>query len=607
MSTATVRSGVDTWVTNFKPSANRVNAVRMVVYSGRVFSLLYFQNPAPRGATIISATLRVVSDDPWSGSRTITVKRVTQGWKAGRVNYNSRPSVTSTGAVAVTKSGPGANTVWEFDVTAHLQLASDGTAWYGWQLESNVADRKTFYSLNAGRHKPTLTVVWSDAPDAPTTLVPDGGVVSLAKPVLRCDYTDVSGSTDMAAIQVQIDAADDFTAPDFDSGEVASTEPELDLATTAYAGLATGATTYWRVRVKDGAGLWSAWSASASFTSQAKGAVSITNPAASPSNFVEEYTPPISWSHTGTTQAAYQVLIADTAYPSTYLHNSGKILGTANSYTLPAGVLRDGRTYRVVVRTWDQYSRENTPGDTPWVFATRDFTVQYSATPTPPSGESAAQQGQTPGITLSWQRGSAPDSWTIERDGAAIVTDLDPADTLVSGTSHAWTDWTAAPNTQHTYRIRAVVNGQMSSGGTDVTAEIPMDGIWLGDPDSGQWALIRGDGIEWEHAEDSATYTPLDADHVVRIVAGLRGLEGNVDGPMRASADFTIDQMRAAVWTVKEQPNLVYRLVAGTVNIPVVVGNVSMRPHSQTKPGRPVEHVSFEFWQKGELPFEAKL
>lgn len=615
MSTAVVRSGIDTWVGAGKPNANHVNSRRMVVDGdGPVYSLIHFRVPAPPGATIISATLRVTQDDAWSGSHTLTLKRITQQWKAGKVTYNSPtvggPTVTTTNQVAVTKVDSAANTVWDFNVTALVQAIVDsGTVHFGWRLESSNNARRTFYSLQAGVRKPTLTVVWSDAPDAPTTLVPDGGVVSVDKPVLRCDYTDVSGNTDMAAIHVQIDAANDFTTGiDFDSGEVASVTPELDLAATAYAGLAAGASTWWRVRVKDGAGIWSEWSQSVQFTRQAKGSLTITNPAADPNDFVEEYTPAIAWSHTGTTQSSWRVMIADTAFPSSRLYDSGRVLGTASSHTLPAGVLKDGRTYTVTVHTWDQYARTSTPGDPPYVEASRDFTVNFNAGVTAASGLTVAQEGNTPGVRLTWTRGTFPDSWTITRNGEAVVVDLDPADTLVSGTTHSYVDWAAPANQSLEYAVRPVVNGQTASGGTPASVEVPATGVWLGDPETGEWLVISGrDAVDAAYAETATTYEPMGATSVVRITASLRGLEGTVDGPMRGNADFTMTQMRDAWTSMKERPEQVFRLAWGHVNVPVVVGLLSKTPHPDTRPGHPVDRVSFSFWQQGELPFEARL
>lgn len=604
-----VRGGADTWVHFNKPTAKGANSNRLIVDANEpAYSFIEMRSPAPRGSTILSATLRLRQGaQDWTGSHTITVKRVTEDWKVGRTHYNNRPNVTVTGAVAVTKSDTAAATTWDFDVTAHVQIAADGGNHFGWRVESNNNARRGFYSLNASWRKPVLIVEWSDAPAQPTTLRPDGGVISVSHPVVSCDYTDVSGSTEMDAINVQIDAGDDFVSPDFDSGWVLATEPELDLATTAYAGLSAGATTFWRVRVRDAAGLESEWSESATITRQGKGTLTVDNPAADPSDFVEEYTPPILWTHSVTTQTAWQVFIVDAAKPNTRLADSGKTLGTDDSWTVPAGVLVDDRDYIVTVRTWDQYARESTPSDPPYVEASRTFTVAYNAGVTAPTSINATQDADTPGVILTWSRGTAPDSWTIEVDGKAAVVDLDPSDTLVSGTSHSYTYNGAHPGTDHSYMIRAVVNGQMSSGGTPDTLTVTTEGFWVGNDEFG-WFVVGGRDIDWQHQETASVHTPLNAQHVVRRVAGMRGLEGSLQGPMRGGqGGLSLDDMRAAVWAAKEAPTEVFRLIAGNVNIPVVIGNVSMRPHQDTKPGRPVEDVSFEFWQKGELPFEAEL
>ena len=212
--------------------------------------------------------------------------------------------------------------------------------------------------------------------------------------MVRFDYTDVSGSTTLDAVQVQVDAADSWTSPDWDSGEVTATVPELDLAAAGWSGLADGESTWWRVRVKDAAGLWSDWSDGAQFSRATKGALTLTNPPdLDPSlSYVEDTTPPITWAYTGT-QTAWMVVLFEDGQPwQRWLWTSGKVAGTETTVTPPPGVIkRTDRTYWVKVMVWDDALREYTPGDPVYQPIYRAFTYDLVAGVTPASSISAAR------------------------------------------------------------------------------------------------------------------------------------------------------------------------------------------------------------------------
>lgn len=615
MSRAVVRAGRDSWVNENKPAKNLASAGRIRVRadsgSGTALrSFIWLKNPVPDGATVLSATLRLVQWDTITGSVTLDAKRTSDSWKVRRLNWTNQPGVVGA-AASVTKSGTGRGEVWEFDVTNFVQRWADGAPNYGFRITSNSTEDVVFYALNANVNKPRLIVEYSDAPAAPSLLKPDSGVVSVAKPVLRCDYTDLSGSTELAAIQVQIDAAQDGAAADFDSGEVATDEPELDLADTAYAGLADGASTFWRVRLKDGDGLWSDWSDWATLARDAKGALTLTNPAADPSNFVSEYTPPIAWTLTGETQTHYQVRILDANRPKTILYDSGKIKSAETSHTIPRTsegrrILKDDRTYIVVVRVWDSKNREATPGDPAFTAVRREFSVAFDATVNMPDSLTAAQVPHTPFVDLTWTRSTMPDSWTINRNGEAIATDLDPADVFVSGTTYTWRDWTGKPGQSHMYRVRAEVNGKVSAGSTpSATIQLTPSTIILGDPTNEKFVVLVGNAPgSMAYGEDSRQFLPLGASRPIRVVAGMRGLEGSMVGELMSFDEFDMDVMENDLWDIKSRPADEFQLMFGDVSIPVVLSNITIRP----LPGNgEVKHVSFDFIQTGDLPFDPEL
>lgn len=243
-------------------------------------SYLYFGIPFPKGVTILSAKLRLYQYAVTVGSATNVVQRIGSSWSVSKVTWATGPAVTGA-TVSLTKSSPAAKTLWEFDVTALLQTIANGATWYGFRVINTASVLTSFFSAQSAivAMRPSLEITWSDVPLAPTQLYPSNGrAVSTSKPTVQCNFVDLAGDTTMSGINVQVNATDVWTSPSFDSGDVATNVPELDLSTTAFAGVGAGSTVYWRVRVKDGAGLWSNWSASASFAYQTQGTLTVNNP-----------------------------------------------------------------------------------------------------------------------------------------------------------------------------------------------------------------------------------------------------------------------------------------------------------------------------------------
>lgn len=601
MSKATVRSGFDAGVRSDKPALSNPRDKFLRLRSGQREAFVYFKSPVPLGATVTSATLRFYARGSSSGSRTLTATRVGASWKARRVNWNNRPGTTGSGATkAITGLSDG--DVIDIDVTAHVQTIANGASNFGWKITTSATSVHNLYGLDSG-NKPLLIVEWSDAPAAPTSLTPSGGVVSAAKPTLQFDYADVSGNTELAAVHVQVDPAQNGASPAFDSGEVATTTSEFRLADSAYAGLANAATTSWRVRVKDGAGLWSDWSEWAEFTRTDKPAVTITNPSG---GIVQETTPPIIWSLAGT-QSAFEVIVFDAA--GKQLHSSLVQQGAATSYTIPPKVIVDGATYTVEVRAYDATAnRQETPGDPTYASARATFVVQDDPGTSPVATLIASADGVTPWPTLTFTRATAPDSWTVYRNGKAVAQLVDPADTLQGGTTHVWTDYTAAPNRSHTYTVRAVVNGKQSPAGPSDDVTVEAAGIWIADPDRGLSVALWGDDDgQWASPDDASVYTPVGSSEVVRIVTGMRGLEGSLTGWLMDGFGRTFDDLEGSLYDLKEHPSATVRLVAGDVNIPVVIGDITVAPRPVTRAGRLRKAVSFAFWQTGDLPYTPRI
>lgn len=605
-STTLLRNPVDAFIGSTNPTVNHADAKSLQLEADAAYVYVFFNRPFPLGATILDATLRLYTRGAWNTTPTVTVRRIAQRWGINRITWNNRPPVGSA-ATSTTQSSAADDHEWAFDVTSLMQAVSDGGVWYGFRLETTHAGRRAFHSGNtATGTRPQLEVTWSQAPQPPETLSPSGGrAVSVAKPTLRFDFTDHRGSTALQAVQVQIDPDGTFATPDFDSGVVATTEPELDLTTTTYLGLSGGQETRWRVKVQDGAGLWSEWSDVVRFRRDVKGTLTIDNPGAAPNDFVSEWTPPIFWSLTGETQKAWQLFITPADDRTDHLYDTGRTRGTDMSWTLPKGIIEDDSRYRVVVRIWDTKDREHTPGDRAYTQAEREFVFKEDPTTNPVTNLAVENLLPRPWAELTWDRATAPDRFVVKRNGRVIESDLDPAERFTSGTSYRWVDRDAHPYRHHTWVVQAVALGKTSGNNPSVGLDLTQQGIWLSDNDRDIDVFINGrDEGTWAMGEEATTHNPLGATHGVRITQALRGLEGTITGELTEAAGRTVEQWEDNLLRIKARPGQVLTLSMGNESIRCVVGNLAIYP----TPTVPItKGVSFDFWQVGRLSFKPRL
>lgn len=603
MSSQTVRAGYDTWAGAMYPSANHATDLHMALRADNGMGYLWFRSPAPAGATVTRATLTLRARFASSGSRTLYVHRVTSSWKHAGLRWTARPSATNTGRAEKTIGSLAHLSTIEVDITEIVQAWASGAPNYGVRLSTSATAVHYLYGFLSSA-KPVVEVEWSDAPAKPSDLRPSEAATSVAKPHVTFTYFDVSGDTELAAVQVQVNGTDSFTSPAFDSGEVPTLEAGLNLASTAYAGISVGATAYWRVRVRDGAGLWSEWSESVSMTRKAKPTVAITNLGA---GVVLEPTPPIVWSVSGGTQRRYRVLVFRADELTRPLHDSKELQGTDTAYTIPSGVLKDEGAYRVVVRVWDAENREATPGDPTYAEGAADFTVATDATVGPVTDLTATQHGITPWVDVEWKRSTTPDAFAFVRDGV-VAWVRDAAELFVGGTTYRYTVTASRPHFTHEYEVRAIVNGKQSAENPTVSYAVPVEGIWLRDVDRGVDVTLWGDDEgTWKQEDDASVYAPVGSTRVVRIVSGMRGLEGSLTGYLMEGFGKTFAEQEADLLAIKEQPSNVVQLVAGDQSFRALVGNITISPTPKTRAGQIVKAVSFDFWQVGDLGFNPNI
>lgn len=606
MAAPVLKNASDSYVSEKYPSKNYSSVSKLYLADGSSsdtrYGYIYFGVPSGMfGAQIQSAKVRIYSGSGFSGSVTMSLQRVAAKYTNSQINYTNKPGVTGS-AVSVTKSSAASGTMWEFDVTAVMQAVANGSPFYGFRLSATNSTAKWVYSANADdKYRPVLVIQWTDAPHAPSTLIPDNGeAISVAKPTLQWDFTDPNGDTSMQAFNLRLfsslanaqansSAIGDYT--------IASDNPQVDLDDTAYAGLAADATLWWRVRVQDGAGLWSNWSDYAYFVRTSKGTLTITNPS-SGTPIVYDSTPPLSWTFTGRTQRAYEVLISTPEEPATYLWRSGRVTSTDTAVTPPKGVISElGKTYRLEIRIFDTVLRRYTPDDPNYQVATRDFTYQQSGTVASVTSYSGSVDAFRPRWVQQWQRATAPDYFVIYRDGKVIDT-VEPSEVFVSGITYRYTDKDASARKDHTWSVAAKVNGVTSSGNPTSTGQVKLVTTVLSDLDGTDELFLFNPDVQAAKAESSEVHYLLGNAPPVLITQNLRGYEGTITGVLADSlvSGLTIAAQLASLEKFRQNPGRVLRLQWVEKNLRVVI--YGLTETTIPYPDGTLDHlVSFNFFQ----------
>lgn len=570
---------------------------------------VHMNSPAVKGSTIIAAKLRGVSRAT-TAATTVTARRSPKRVAFSHLTYNNAPAglATSPGAASVTKAAAPDGTVWEWDVTAHMQHVANGGAWQGWRLDA-IAGEVQFRS---GAWE--LEVEWSEAPQQPNGQTPGGGmVISVAKPTLRWDHVDTAGDTTLSAVEVQIHTTatgwtkgSGWTSPTFGSGVVLSSRPELDLSTTSFGGWAAGQTLLWSARNRDGSGSWSLWSEPTEVQREIKGVLTVTSPADGPTPTITDSTPAVLWSLTGRTQAAYQIVVQQ--YNLLYgfgqgnmwrtVWDSGKITSTATARTIPEGKIgRFDARYRITVRVWDTLDRVPTPGDPARYEVSREVIFDSDGAIAPVATLTADAIGGTPDVELTWTRATAADRWMIVRDGKIIDQTWNAPVTLPGG-GYRYIDRTAPGGSEARYQVRPVQNGKGGPSGPSAYATPRLEGLWLSSLDGSLRAHVLD--VEWsaEPVEDVEMVTPLGSSRPVKVVRSVGGMAGAVGGRLATNhmdSSSAVDQ-RAYLEAIKADPVGRFRLSVGDLNVPVVVSNVLIEPRKRED----VVDVSFDWHQDGD-------
>lgn len=605
MATATVRSGTDTTVTAARPNRADSGASRLTLLDGARESFIFFPSPVPAGATVVSAQLRLYVAGGDATTPTVVVHKVTERASLTRLTWDTRPTVgTILDAVGLIDPADGDEVL--LNVTSAVQSDANGGSNFGFRLTA-VDDTEVLrlYSLEAGELQPQLIVEWSEAPQAPTGLQPDG-VVSITHPDLGFDFRDFLGNTDLDAVQVQVDPAMDGDAPFYDSGAFVTSSAEFYLYDSGYTGVPLDGTPhYWRVRLRDGLGLWSPWSEWAELTYIAKPTLTLHFPAPEPDNYASVEEAFIDWSLAGGSQKAYRVIVRD-ANTNEELYDSGRVKSTLTYHVIPSGVLTEfPGAYDVFVRVWDTVAgRVASPGDPTYTQVSRYFTLRDEPSVDPVTDLEADSSGLPPGVTLTWSRTDVPEGFTIRR-GSKIVATVDAADVSTGPTTYSYTDDSAPLGSAQTYSVHAVNYGVTSEGVTVTAPRITFPGVILME-DRARWLPIAGeDAVSITSTDDAELFNPLGAAAPVRIISGTRGVEGTVTGLLLGGfGGLTMQQQLDRVNRWKRHPATKFRLLLGDDSYRVIVGDLTVAPSTRSRPGAKEKLVSFSFWQVEARPYD---
>lgn len=599
-------------------------------------SLLLMPTLAPKGSTVLSAVLSLTQVAALTGSVQVNVQTYTGSWQEATASWHSTGGAASVGGPlsTMTKTAPGAGTVWQMDVTAAVQAAVNGGAFHGFRITSTVTPQVIqFNSMNASQTalRPTLTVTYASQPDTPVNLRPAVAATGVPQPVLSYSFSEPGGNTTIGQQQVQVANDSGFTSIAYDSGVVdAGGDASFDLSTTGFS-LTAGTTYYWRVKCSDADGVWSTWSTAVPLLYQPLATPVITSPAPVPNNYVTEYTPPILW--TFANQTYYRVYVVNAALPWKVLYDTGKVPGNAQGHSVPlydptmapinvGGGVWEGPVgfdashdqWIATVQCWDNVTRESTQGLPSSASASIEFSVKYDPTVLPPSNFTARAVDDSPGwVDLSWIRATAPDSWTLERDGKVLIDNFVPGDSsglTFDGTTYRLRDHHLGGG-NHTYTLRAVVNNVKSANPPSATVLSMVEGIWLYDPaDPENSLVVVGDQtMQFAQTDMASNYQVQGAYAPVRVVMGLAGLSGTVGPAMLRDRSDTLTNavMKRRLKQMKARPIDTFRLILGDENIPVLLQDIMAPPHPQTRSDQVLSNVSFGFQQNGEFDFAQVL
>lgn len=567
-------------------------------------SVVYFTNPftLPK-MSVVSAKLRftMVGGTTNTGTRSISIQRLGRGVNFTKMTYNTRPTVFAGTTKSVSTTGPlGDRHVFEFDVTSDMQAIASGAPFYGWIVTTTAPFVISLHAHNS-KYPPQLVMNYTIPPTMPKELSPSAGrVVGLAKPYVTFSYFDSSGSDEFSAVRLQTSPSSGFGTISWDSGTVLTGGAGLELSTTNYPGATEGVPVFYRVMVRNMAGVWSSWSTPTSFVYQRHPTIAITNP--TPGGTFSDPTPTIGWTYsspTGSPQGKYRVRVhrEDARGRLTLVQDSGLQAGAADNWT--PSKANSGPKGWFELEVWDSYNREATIDDFGGskIVGWASFSPVTGPVP-PPLNLAHNIQYPRPEVNLTWERADAPDFWTLYRDGEFVFKVPGP-DLLVAPGKYAYRDY--APKGNHNWTVRAIVNGQYSVKVT-INGDVDFKGIWLYDEDGSAVCLQDDREHNLTMPEVFAVHEPLGSSKAVVVTQALRGYEGTLEGLITElkGAGEAPEVWRANLLRFKSSPSTLRTLVLEDLVLPVCTSDIQIKG----APGRRGWRASFSVYQQDDFLFD---
>lgn len=660
-STATIHTGVDSWLDQGHVNANHRSAQKLTMSDSADVrrALIHFAMPFKPGATIVTAELHLTtSGDGWDDAAVVTAKRITTPWREDRVTWANKPDVTATHSAASAAITEDAGFDIVIDVTDIVQDIADGsTHWHGFQLAVDKNGDHNLHSAESSSRgtRPYLVITWALLPDQPTDLVPSSEqVVNAESPVFTWSrMTSPDKKATQAAFMFELDTVETFDSLDYyTSGWVLDTHSQFYLLDGIDAPtLVDGTEYFWRVSVKDDAGNISEAADPVAFTRSVwTDTLTITSPSGAT---VAGTTPVFTW--TFSPQTAFRATLemkdpSDGSWDELEHDHSDWTTDPSQGFDLEAGVLQKlNRSYRLTVYVRDDLDRAGTPNDAAYLSAqTAEFTIDESGTVDPVTDLTVTVDTNAPSVMVRWHRDDAPDNFTLFKDGVAVVDGIDPIDAAVDAwdtdasyvagdhvafagdwyiasaasddtdddpaTNVAAWDldadalnfelryWGQVPGDTSTYVMKANVDGVHSASNDSVTDTIRADGLWLVAVADGTLVVFAELGgrtnRRLEIGESADVYNIVGRRAPVRVSAGVRGYEGTLQGKLGPLFGKTSNEWRDNLQKLAGRNNQEeIRIIMMGLNVPIALGKVAITP----MPIAALFDVSIEVFQVGEF------
>jgi hypothetical protein len=199
--------------------------------------LIYLDRSTPLGndAELVSSIVRLYKAAPWpAGAINVTVEGLAADFDPATTNWSTQPGVIGAPITVVVAGGGLEGDEIPIDVSpilaASVHLDDDAAQrWYGIRVSITSAGERLIYSPLHEDWAPTISVEYSELPDAPSDLVPSGDrATGSAEPVLMAGSPGIDIDDVLSALQVQIADVDDFSVLLYDTGKIAASAALLD-------------------------------------------------------------------------------------------------------------------------------------------------------------------------------------------------------------------------------------------------------------------------------------------------------------------------------------------------------------------------------------------